>query len=239
MNGGGFMKINFKSMAAGCVIGASVMSAVPAVGYDGVRTIQAVFKNIRICVDGVEMTPRDTAGKEVEPFIYNGTTYLPVRAVGEAVGKEVSYDVNTNTVYLGDGTNTSATNLPTRGINLEPYKTENASVKNVTMGGVSYSDALWLDSGTGSGIAYYNLAGGYTSLSGMYGFDDGANEGNTATISFYGDGILIQKINVKSGQLPKNFTINLTGVSQLVIEGAHVNDTLNNWVALGDIYFSR
>ena len=65
------------------------------------RNIQAVFKNIKICVDGVEMTTRDTAGKEVEPFIYNGARYLPVRAVGEAVGKEVSYDGSTRDWALG------------------------------------------------------------------------------------------------------------------------------------------
>ncbi len=35
-----------------------------------------------------------------EPFIYNGTTYLPVRAVGEAVGKEVAWDNDTKTVTL-------------------------------------------------------------------------------------------------------------------------------------------
>jgi hypothetical protein len=34
-------------------------------------------------IDGVTITPKDVTGNVVDPFIYNGTTYLPVRAVGK------------------------------------------------------------------------------------------------------------------------------------------------------------
>ena len=51
---------------------------------------------------GRVFTPKDAAGNVVEPFIMNGTTYLPVRAVGEALGMSVNWDGNTHTVYLGD-----------------------------------------------------------------------------------------------------------------------------------------
>lgn len=37
------MKKNLKFMLAGLVIGASVSIVIPAMGYDGVRNIQAVF----------------------------------------------------------------------------------------------------------------------------------------------------------------------------------------------------
>lgn len=54
------------------------------------------FRDIKIVVDGKEVST------SAEPFIYNGTTYLPIRAVGEAVGKEVTWNAGTNTVYLGE-----------------------------------------------------------------------------------------------------------------------------------------
>lgn len=204
------MKINFKSMAAGCVIGAAVMSAVPAVGYDGVRTIQAVFKNIRICVDGVEMTPRDTAGKEVEPFIYNGTTYLPVRAVGEAVGKEVTYDGSTNTVYLGkSGVNSYL------GQQVTAYQ-GNAGEGSYSMGGQTYVNSLRFYSRNSN--AFYNLNGSYTLITGVYGMEDGTSEDAESIISFYGDGILLDTITVRGGELPKQFAVNVSGVAQLKIE---------------------
>ncbi|NLD49657.1 MAG: cell wall-binding protein, partial [Clostridiaceae bacterium] len=53
--------------------------------------ISAVYDNIKIYVDGILIHPRDGNGNSVEPFIYNGTTYLPVRAVSEALGKKVTW----------------------------------------------------------------------------------------------------------------------------------------------------
>lgn len=220
------MKINFKSMLAGCVIGAMVTSVVPAVGYDGVRTIQAVFKNIKICVDGVEMTPRDTAGKEVEPFIYNGTTYLPVRAVGEAVGKEVTYDGSTNTVYLGKSGVKSYL-----GQQVTAYQKKGAYEGTYSMGGQSYVNSLNLDGSTAN--VFYNLNGLYTVMSGMYGMEDGTDEDSESTISFYGDGRLLNTITIRGGELPKQFAVNVSGVAQLKIEKS---EDWNNAI-LGSVEF--
>ena len=68
---------------------------------DTVKTLEAHFSGIRITVDGNEITPHDANGNTVEPFIVDGTTYLPVRAVGEALGKEVGWDGATRTVSIG------------------------------------------------------------------------------------------------------------------------------------------
>ncbi len=77
-----------------CLLGAMVLGTCPVSAEDGTREISAAFRDIKIIVDGKQLsTP-------AEPFIYNGTTYLPVRAVGEAVGKEVAWDNDTKTVTL-------------------------------------------------------------------------------------------------------------------------------------------
>ncbi len=223
------MKLNFKSLAAGCVIGAMAMSVVPAVGYDGVRTIQAVFKNIKVCVDGVEMTLRDTAGQEVEPFIYNGTTYLPVRAVGEALGKEVSYDGSTSTVYIG-----KSGQVNYLGQQVTAYQTDGAKEETVTMGGENYLNGLSFYISFNH-YAYYNLNGLYTSISGVYGMEDGSSEDAEYILSFYGDGRLIDSITVKGGELPKNFAVNVTGVAQLKIESTKSGSS--GKVCLGSVEF--
>lgn len=221
------MKKNLKFMLAGLVIGASVSTVIPAMGYDGVRNIQAVFKNIKICVDGVEMTPRDTAGKEVEPFIYNGTTYLPVRAVGEAVGKEVSYDGSTNTVYLG-----KSGQVKYLGQQVSTYQRDNAHEETVTMGGNKYTNGLNIWSRSSS--AYYNLNGLYSSISGVYGTKDGTGDDCEGVLNFYGDGRLLKSITVKGGQLPKNFAIDVSGVAQLKIAGESDRDF---YICLGSVEF--
>ncbi len=71
-----------------------VLGTCPVSAEDGTREISAAFRDIKIIVDGKQLST------SAEPFIYNGTTYLPVRAVGEAVGKEVAWDNDTKTVTL-------------------------------------------------------------------------------------------------------------------------------------------
>lgn len=68
------------------------------------ETIKVLYNNIKLVVNGQTIKfGKDSAGKTIEPFIYNGTTYLPVRAVGEALGKEVDWDGKNQTVYVGEG----------------------------------------------------------------------------------------------------------------------------------------
>lgn len=74
------------------------------------QMIEANYMGIKLVVDGLKVTPKDAAGHEIEPFISNGTTYLPVRAVAEALGQDVEWDGATKTVYIGD-------NIPGKDIN--------------------------------------------------------------------------------------------------------------------------
>ena len=67
-------------------------------GPDG-RSIQ-VEDGIGITLNGARFTPRDAAGKQVPVFLYNGTTYVPVRAISEAMGMDVSFNSATRTVQL-------------------------------------------------------------------------------------------------------------------------------------------
>ena len=63
-------------------------------------TIEAAYNDIKISVNGEIVTPRDANGNVVEPFIYNGTTYLPVRAVSSMLGNDVFWDNSTKTVNI-------------------------------------------------------------------------------------------------------------------------------------------
>ncbi len=65
------------------------------------KNLLANYVGVKLVVDGVSITPKDANGTVVEPFIVDGTTYLPVRAVAEALGKEVGWDGDTKTVYIG------------------------------------------------------------------------------------------------------------------------------------------
>ncbi len=85
-----------KDMITGAVVTALVLGSVSTVFakvWQG--RIMVNYNDIKIVVDGEKILT------DKEPFIYEGTTYLPVRDVAKAVGKAVEWDGKTNTVYLG------------------------------------------------------------------------------------------------------------------------------------------
>lgn len=73
--------------------------SVSAMAATASRTIQ-VEEGVQISLNGATFVPRDAKGNEVSVFLYNGTTYVPLRAVGEAMGMDVSYDSATKTAIL-------------------------------------------------------------------------------------------------------------------------------------------
>ncbi len=95
-------KHNWKDVALGMALMALVMGlAIPALAAT-VKTIEANYMDIKLVVDGEAIVPKDVNGNVVEPFAVDGTTYLPVRAISQALEKEVTWDGNTNTVYIGE-----------------------------------------------------------------------------------------------------------------------------------------
>lgn len=58
------------------------------------------YQDIKITLNGELVTPKDGAGNIVEPFTIDGTTYLPVRAIANAMGLEVNWNGATNTVEI-------------------------------------------------------------------------------------------------------------------------------------------
>ena len=76
------MKKTLKGYFLGFLSAAVLVSGV-TYAASTTKTIEAFYNNIKIYVDGIKIDPKDAAGNVVEPFIYNGTTYLPVRAVAD------------------------------------------------------------------------------------------------------------------------------------------------------------
>ena len=95
------MKKRLQGFIAGVVICAMLMSGA-AFAKQVSETAELLYDNIKISLNNQEIRPKDADGNYVEPFIINGTTYLPVRAVANALGINVNWDGDTNTVLLSD-----------------------------------------------------------------------------------------------------------------------------------------
>ena len=77
-------------------------SGLPAMALSNFQQINVAIGGIKLFVDGQLQVPTDVKGNVVEPLIYNGTTYLPVRALtGMLTDKSVEWDAKTESIYIG------------------------------------------------------------------------------------------------------------------------------------------
>ena len=100
-----------------------------------------IHSGIRIDVDGKEFVPVDSDGIPVEVFLYDGTTYLPVRAISNLFGLGIEWDNETKSVYLGSR---KGVELPkytaAADFAASPFKVENKTVTVHTGISIYYND---------------------------------------------------------------------------------------------------
>lgn len=220
-----FKRERIKGFIFGVVLTLTLVGSVGAFAVEQASAkIEVFYSSIKLVVDGQTVKfGKDSAGNQIEPFVYNGTTYLPVRAVGESLGKNVDWDGSTKTVYLGKRTDASNYLLNY----IKPYDvgryywsfgetSENqlGGKYSMTMGGNKYYNGFKFGDPC---HATFNLNGQVTEISGIIGLDDYENDENT-NINFIGDGKLLKTINLEANALPQNFSVNVSGVLQLKIE---------------------
>ena len=241
-----------KNAAKGYVMGflsAILLIALATAAYAAARheSLEVFFNNIRIVVNGELITPRDGLGNVVEPFIVDGTTFLPVRAVADALGQTVEWDGATQTVYIGprpgsvqfltDAVRAHQTSLGNERLTptsrfYEFSALRSGGTEGFNMGGERFVDGMRFQNG---GVwAAFNLNSRFTNLSGVAGQIDGTNfeglAGVDSVVRFLVDGRLAQEIVITDGMLPQPFSIDLTGVNQLRIETAS-DGWLNSFIA--------
>lgn len=146
---------NLRRVLAVTAIAALLVGTAAAASTVTKRTIEANYMGIKLVIDGQEVTPKDASGNVVEPFTSNGTTYLPVRAVANALGKSVTWDGNTNTVYIGD-----AVHLPYQVNEADLYDGSDANA-SFSVAGKNYARGVVLHSfhGTNAGNETYAFDG--------------------------------------------------------------------------------
>jgi len=182
----------------------------------------SVTNGISIYVDDVKLNAVDGNGNAVEAFISNGTTYLPVKAISEAVGKAVSWDGKTRSVYIGkhDSTKPSVMLYDMEYFNKSDDFTKLPTVTDQL--GNNYNNAIQLYRLWSHDTAWqdYLINGKYRKLSGSFiiKYDERATEA-TGMIRIYGDDQLIYSSpTLTNGVNPINFNVDVEGVIKLRIE---------------------
>lgn len=148
--------ISIISMATGAV--AATTSAKIQAFLDGSIT----FK-----INGSAWKPTDASGKPIQPITYNGTTYLPVRAVSDAFGTPIKYDGATKTISIGAGDTVSFNSSGVKP-KYQPYNFEDIIDKSkLQFGGKTYLGAYGMPAWSGTAPNDYmsfQFNGNYKSL---------------------------------------------------------------------------
>lgn len=98
------MKMFFsKKVVIGSLATTMLLGAFGAGAYadSALKKIQAWQNaNIDITVDGEEINLKNDEGNMMYPLVYNGNTYVSARAISEALGAEVKWDPDSETVLV-------------------------------------------------------------------------------------------------------------------------------------------
>lgn len=197
------------------------MMVVPSFAASVAKTI-TVYTGITLYYDGAKVEPKDANGNAVEPLLYNGTTYLPVRAVSGLFHEDINWDGKTKSVYIGE-----MPGQTTYLADLSPYASKGLSQPDsLTMDGKTYVNGFKLgDASITGGKEYvsWNLNGQYDTLE----FDVGHVLGTDydKQIIVYLDGKAAKVIDLGAGDLVQHVKVALDGALRLTIQvedGFHV-----------------
>lgn len=201
---------------------ALIAMSVPVWGLSTKTLSNVMVGGIKIVVDGQQINPTDANGNTVDPMIYNGTTYLPVRAVASALGKEVYWDGPNYTVYLGAmGGNLRNASVMLKDMeSIGTYKPDTAnSSELIDNYGNTYSSALSDTMGSdGDACWEYLLNMKYSRFKGTLYIPKGTtfNESWNMIVTADGQEIYASPLMTKTSQ-PVSFDINVTGYNDLKI----------------------
>lgn len=212
-------KIHMKSFILG-ICAALMFTSIISVSA---QNIDVIMSGIKIYWDGEEKTLADANGKKVEPMIYEGTTYVPLRAMSNLMGKEVDWNQADMAVYVGKKPTMRTIPLADMEKNINGYSyyqkkcsfyLKNEQIK-ITNGCIDYC--------RGNSITYV-LDGKFAKFTGkmVMPYRTVGEEGN-AIITFYsvendGTANKIKSYNLKKTDDPINVDVNLTGVTNLTIK---------------------
>ncbi len=206
------MKKRLQGLIAGVLIGATITGGV-VFATTGTKTIEVIYNNIKVYKDNVLCELKDANGTIVEPFIYNGTTYMPVRGTANLAGMDVTWDGATQSVYLWDEMSYDETFLTDV---CPPYDTSSCDIfSSFKMSGKTYGNGIicW---GYNS-VSLFNLNGKYSQLECVIGHT--SNDNREKSVTFIADGRTVKTFILEAEALPQKITIPLNNALQLKIVG--------------------
>lgn len=150
-------KIMKKSVLGVMVLGMTVAGAGGVYAGTNLQKITAYLNGkLDIQVNGSHFTAMDGNGNKLSPITYNNTTYLPVRAVSDALNVPIVYDAATQQIRISTGTTAAVVDVTYTAAQIKAIKAafagfdgfETAYAPTLMNKGDAYQKAV----GTGDGV---------------------------------------------------------------------------------------
>ena len=224
------IKQKLKYFISGFLVSTLLFSSLTVFGESIEKTIKVVYNQAKIYVNGNLVDLKDGNGKKVEPFVFNGTTFLPVRAISEALNQNVEWDAKNNSIYIGKAPNKQPsvwldemdysderkTSAVIDRLGDNNNDTDNAGTKH--QHGLIYGTYIQSDSNSRLSRTY-TLDQKYTKLTGVFALTNPFSSTDTKTmLKIYGDDrLLFASKEMTEGVMPEEVNVDVTGVTNLII----------------------
>lgn len=93
-------RLKLKRVVAFALVAVLGVFLVSPAGAAARTAVLDVTYGLTLKFNGYDAPLTDVNGKKVEPFVYQGTTYVPIRAVSGLFGASINYDANSQTAYI-------------------------------------------------------------------------------------------------------------------------------------------
>lgn len=200
------------------------------------KQLTAVYNGIKLVVNGQTVVPKDSNGNEVEPFVVNGTTYLPVRAISQALGQSVSWEGTTSTVYIGANKQIAQPTIWLKDMKTMAGNLHNGTTEIYDNLGKSYNNYVKMSNSS----LTYALNGQYSKFTGTLILSEGGKNSYTSKRLkvFLDDKLVYTSSNLTSGSFPIDYDIDVKGAlkMQLVWEWDYDNSSYGKGHTPGKYY---
>lgn len=200
-------------------------------GASAASTLQKIQANlnhgISFLLNGEAWTPKDANGKKAAPISYQGTTYVPLRAVAEATGAEIKFDGAKGQISISTGSeasNSQGVRSPFSVDNVSHFKWDyytsgiTRNKEDLLFGETQYQTAFTVSgvNSAGQGVAF-KVKQGTKQVGVLIGFKSPKSEGiGTYIITDKNDQSLATG-EVGNGKVVSNELVLPTGTTELYV----------------------
>lgn len=170
-------------------------------------------------VNGKEWTPKDQSGNAIAAISYNNTTYLPIRAVSNALGIAVEFDNKTQKIRLGE--KSAATPLTSEDIAVRYSSVVTKDDQYTVHDGKDYeSGVLMKEINTAAKDVTFKPEGKHQTLE-LSVFPVSVTK--EISVKVFNDEVLLKEVFLSPGSGGQTVTLDIEGAKELKVTAQFVN----------------